>query len=168
MKKVVMGLLALMIGAGGAWAGYQSAAAPVEENAERQSTSGEGSGMVERAQWQGGVRLADGSEMVLINKGGLFQSIELAPKIHCSMWFSGAGLAPGREVLLSTMNGGRINGQVIDRVVVGEDGYLRFEYDNGVRGVQPIQATIFGQMATLVSVKVAEGIESAQEEGAEP
>ena len=166
MKKMAIGLLALVLGMAGAQAGYQSGSAPVAEKGTLITTSSGGPSIVDRATWQGGVLLADGEEMALVNKGGIFQSIELAPKIQCAMWFSGAGLVPGREVMLTTMNGGLINGKVMDRVAVSDDARLRFEYGNGARGAQPIQATIFGNMVTLVTVKVAKTSESSTKEGA--
>ena len=166
MKKMAIGWLALALSVAGVYACYESGSAPETVKSQGKAKNREGSGIIDRAVWKGGVVMPDGAEMVLINKGGIFQSIELTPKIQCAMWVSGAGLVPGREVTLTTMNGGLINGKVMDRVAVGDDAFLRFEYSNGARGAQPIQATIFGDMATLVTVKVAEMSESATKEGA--
>lgn len=110
------------------------------------------SGIVNRAAWTGGIVLADGKERTLENAGGHFLPIGLKSGIKCRMWVAGPGLVPGRSVVLFTMCGGLINGSVKDEVVVGEDGCLRFDYQNGTFGPQPIQATLMGSTATLLTV----------------
>ena len=159
MKKMAIGLLALMIGTAGAQAGYKSGSAPVAENGKLKTTTSAGSDIVDRAAWKGGVVLADGSEIAMQNAGGYFLPIELVASVEGKIWVSGAGLVPGRTVVLFTMHGGLINGKVKDEIVVGEDACLRFEYKNGTFGAQPIQATIFGNTATLMTV-MAKSVES--------
>ena len=163
MKNTAIGLLVLALGASGAHAGYESVSAPKAARVQAKAKSGEAAGIVDRAVWKGGMVLADGREIVLENAGGYFLPIELKPGIQCKMWFSGAGLVPGRSVTLFTMHGGLINGKVQDEIAVGEDACLRFEYRNGTFGAQPIQATIFGNTATLLSV-VAKSAETGSKE----
>ena len=164
MKKMAVGLLALALGIFEVNAGYESVSTPKAARVQAKAKSGEVAGIVDRAVWKGGMVLADGSEIVLKNAGGYFLPIELKPGIQCKMWFSGAGLVPGRAVKLFTMHGGLINGKVQDEIAVGEDACLRFEYRNGTFGAQPIQATIFGNTATLLSV-VAKNAETGSKEG---
>lgn len=159
MKKITIGLLALVFGMAGAQAGYKSGSLPVKEKGKLTTTPSEGSDIVDRAAWKGGVVLADGSEIALQNAGGYFLPIELVASVEGIIWVSGAGLVPGRTVVLFTMHGGLINGKVKDEIVVGDDACLRFEYKNGTFGAQPIQATIFGNTATLLTV-VAKSVES--------
>ena len=108
--------------------------------------------IVNRAAWTGGIVLADGKEMTLENAGEYFLPIRLESGIKCQMWIAGPGLVPNRSVVLFTMCGGFINGKVNDKVVVGKDGHLRFEYQNGTFGFQPVQATLMGNTATLLTV----------------
>lgn len=153
MKNLAIGLLALAFGISGAYAGYESVPSPKAINVHAKVKSGEVSGIVDRTTWIGGVVLEDDTEIALKNAGGYFLSIELKPGVQCNMWFSGAGLVSGRSVTLFAMHGGLINGKVQEEVVVGDDNCLRFEYRNGTFGAQPIQAIIFGNTATLMSVK---------------
>lgn len=153
MKKMAIGLLALAFGMAGAQAGYKSWSLPAEEHGKLTATPNDVSGIVDRAAWQGCVVLADGEEIALQNAGGYFLPIELEAGIQGKIWISGAGLVPGRTVALFTMHGGLINGKVKDEIVVGDDACLRFEYRNGTFGAQPIQATIFGNTAALMTVK---------------
>lgn len=166
MKKMAVGLLALALGIFGVNAGYESVSAPKAARVQAKAKGGEVAGIVDRAVWKGGMVLADGREIVLENAGGYFLPIELKPGIKCKMWFSGAGLVPGRPVTLFTMHGGLINGKVQDEVAVGEDACLRFEYRNGTFGAQPIQATIFGNTATLMTVKAKDAGERTSKKGA--
>ena len=152
MKRMIVGLTVLVLGMAGAQAGYKSGSAPVAEKGKLITASSEGSGIVDRAAWKGGVVLTDGEEIALQNAGGYFLPIELEAGVQGKIWVSGAGLVPGRMVELFTMNGGLINGKVKDEIVVGEDACLRFEYRNGTFGAQPINATIFGNTATLLTV----------------
>lgn len=164
MKSMAIGLMVLVLGVSGSYAGYESGSAPKVARTQSKVKSGEVSGIVDRATWKGGVVLADGSEIVLKNAGGYFLPIELRSGVQGKMWFSGAGLLPGRTVVLFTMHGGLINGKVKDEIVVGEDACARFEYQNGTFGAQPIQAAIFGNTATLLTV-VAKNAESSSKEG---
>lgn len=164
MKNMAIGLLALMLGASGANAGYERVSAPKAAMVQAKAKSGEVAGIVDRSDWKGGMALADGREIVLENAGGYFLPIELQPGIQGEMWFSGAGLVAGRPVTLFTLNGGLINGKVKVEVVVGEDNCLRFKYRNGKFGAQPIHATIYGNTTTLLSV-MAINAETGSEKG---
>lgn len=152
MKNVAIGLLALAWGVSGAHAGYESVPAPKTAKGQAKAKGGEVSGIVDRAAWTGGIVLADGKEMTMENAGEYFLPIRLESGIKCQMWIAGPGLVPNRSVVLFTMCGGFINGKVNDKVVVGKDGHLRFEYQNGTFGFQPVQATLMGNTATLLTV----------------
>lgn len=152
MKMVAIGLLALVLGMAGAQAGYESGSAPAAEKGKLKTTSSEGSGIVDRAAWKGGVVLADGAAIALQNAGGYFLPIELEPNTKCRVWLAGPGLIPGRKVTLFTRHGGFINGKVLDEVTVEDDGRLWFDFLNGNLGSQPIHATILGVTAPIMSV----------------
>lgn len=159
-----MGLLLLALGAGEVCAGYESVPAPKDVRKPNGQGSLVASSLVDRKAWVGGVVLADGREMVLENGGGYFLSIDLEPGAKCQMWFSGSGLVPGRPVTLLCLHGGAINGKIQDTVAVGEGGILRFEYANGTFGAQPIQASIFGNAETLLTVKAKTAEKSMSED----
>ena len=152
MKNVAIGLLALAWGVSGAHAGYESVPAPKAAKDQAKAKGGEVPGIVNRAAWTGGIVLANGKEITLENAGGYFLPIRLESGIKCQMWIAGPGLVPNRSVVLFTMCGGFINGKVNDKVEVGKDGLLRFDYQNGTFGPQPIQATLMGSTATLLTV----------------
>lgn len=152
MKKMAIGLLALVFGMAGAQAGYKSGSAPAKENGKLKTAPNEGSGIVDRAAWHGGVVLADGEEIALQNAGGYFLPIKLEPNSKCRIWLGGPGLISGRQVTLFTRHGGFINGKVLDSVMVGDDGRLWFDFLNGNLGSQPIHATILGVTAPIMSV----------------
>lgn len=165
MRNMIIGLLALACCVSGAYAGYESVSSPKAMKVQAKASGEEVSGIVDRTTWTGGVVMEDGTEFALQNAGGYFLPIDLEPGVKCQLWFSGAGLVSGRQVALFTMNGGLINGMVMDSVVVGEDLRLQFEYRNGTLGAQPIQATIFGNTDTLLTVKAKESKEITAKEG---
>ena len=163
--KWTMGVLVLMLGTAGVNAGYENVSASTAARVQNRSRGGEASTIVDRSAWKGRLVMEDGKKIQLKNAGGYFLSVELEPKKGCEMWVSGAGLVPGRQVTLYTMNGGLINGAVRDSIAVDEDGYLRFRYTNGTFGAQPIQAVIFGNSATLITVMAKEVKEMDAKEG---
>ena len=152
MKQVAVGLVWLALGSVWANAGYESISPPEARGRQHMAKSEHASEIVNRAAWTGGNVLGDGKEMKMENAGGHFLPIRLEAGIKCRMWVEGPGLVPGRSVVLFTMCGGFINGSVKDEVTVGEDGCLRFDYQNGTFGSQPIQATLMGNTATLLTV----------------
>ena len=166
MRNMIIGLLALACGVSGAYAGYESAPSPKAMKVQAKASGEEVSGIVDRTTWIGGVVMEDGTEFSLQNAGGYFLPIDLEPGVKCQLWFSGAGLIPGRPVTLFTRHGGFINEKVLDEVTVGEDNRLVFEYSNGSMGSQPIHATIFGTTATLMSVVAVESANVGAKEGA--
>lgn len=166
MKQVAVGLVWLALGVAWANAGYESISPPGERGRQRMTTSETASGIVNRAAWTGGIVLADGTEIKLENAGGHFLPVRLESGIQCRMWVAGPGLVPGRSVVLFTRCGGFINGSVKDAVTVGADGCLRFNYQNGVFGSQPIQAALMGNTATLLTVNATKNSQNPPEEEA--
>jgi len=159
-------LLTLALGASRVFAGYESVSAPKAERIYAAEKKGAVSEIVNRAEWRGGVVLPNGNEILLKNAGGYFLPIDLEPGVKCQMWFSGSGLVPGRQVTLFTMNGGGINGGVQKTIVVEKDARLRFDYQNGTFGAQPIHATIFGNTSSLLSVMAVKEQEHISEKEA--
>ena len=156
MRRIAMVVAGLVLNAIWVYAGYESIPPPEVRGRQNVVKGERASVQVRRAGWGGGVVFADGTERGLENAGGHFLPITLEAGIQCRMWMAGPGLIPGRRVLLFTQCGGLINGRVMDDVAVGEDGFLRFDYQNGQLGSQPIQATLLGNTATLLLVNAVQ------------
>ncbi len=170
MKRVIIGLVVCVLGGSMAWGGYRNVDGELERGGDgmgvRRAEAPVASRVVAREEWRGGMVLGDGEEVALANNGGKFVAVRLPAGAKAKVWVAGPGLPAGREVVLTARCGGLLDGKVRANVVVDADGVLRFSYENGGFGAEPILATVQGQTETLLVVHAIREAATAAEGGA--
>ena len=140
-----LGMVAVALSAQAAYEAVPGQRGQAVASAARSSVS-------DRAAWRGSVELPDGSERALVNAGGHFLPLRLEAGAECTFAISGPGLVPGWTVVLSCSCGGLVEGGVVAEVAVGADGVLRFAFQNGTFGAQPVELSLMGDRRTLLAI----------------